>query len=287
MDFTTIESEIIYSVDHGRVNPINITEGNPTLPSYPPTETEVDWGNVVIKWNLNRQNSDEIPNKLELHLLKPKASVADPYSILNPPEYLGHGERGNYTVRFPAGDDTFPTKEHSPLWQDYVEPNWEPVQGAWIEHEQYVQGAERDNTEWPGDRMGHRFTFDLESEISPVVVPLRVAKSGVNVDGEPFLLFLEIRRYGRLRLYARPVIINPIIGKCFIATAAYGDPLHLKLDILRGWRDESLGKTSFGNSIIKLYYKLSPPFAGIITRSNVMRKVIRKFINLFIDRIQH
>ena len=48
-EFATLESDLIYEIEHGRPNPINIVEGIPGLPPYPPTETEVEWGNLIIK----------------------------------------------------------------------------------------------------------------------------------------------------------------------------------------------------------------------------------------------
>lgn len=73
---------------------------------------------------------------------------------------------------------------------------------------------------------------------------------------------------------------------CFIATAAYGSPLHYKLDFLRNWRDESLGRTIFGQSLIKLYYILSPPCAKLVSRSNRMRRLVRSIINPFISKLR-
>jgi hypothetical protein len=73
---------------------------------------------------------------------------------------------------------------------------------------------------------------------------------------------------------------------CFIATAAYGSPLHYKLDIIRNWRDESLGRTAFGQSLIKLYYTLSPPCAKVVSRSTRLRRLVRSVLNPFVSKLQ-
>jgi len=68
-------------------------------------------------------------------------------------------------------------------------------------------------------------------------------------------------------------------SECFIATAAYGDNLHWKIDVLRSWRDKSLTKNKFGRSFIRLYYSTSPPVAKIIEKSSILRVIVRFFLN--------
>ena len=64
---------------------------------------------------------------------------------------------------------------------------------------------------------------------------------------------------------------------CFIASAAYGTPLSLELDVLRNWRDLSFKTSRFGKEFVNIYYLLSPPLARIIVRSEKMRKLVRSF----------
>jgi len=63
--------------------------------------------------------------------------------------------------------------------------------------------------------------------------------------------------------------------ECFIATAAYGTPFDLKIDILRNWRDDSLQKYSWGRVFIRNYYYFSPPIARMISKSSILRKIVR------------
>jgi len=64
-------------------------------------------------------------------------------------------------------------------------------------------------------------------------------------------------------------------GGCFIATAAYGSPLHPHLDILRDFRDTYLLPSKFGRVIVDLYYKYSPFVANLIAKYKVLRVIIR------------
>lgn len=64
-------------------------------------------------------------------------------------------------------------------------------------------------------------------------------------------------------------------GGCFIATAAYGSPLHPHLDILRDFRDTYLLPSKFGRVIVDFYYKYSPFVANLVAKYKVLRVVIR------------
>lgn len=62
---------------------------------------------------------------------------------------------------------------------------------------------------------------------------------------------------------------------CFIATAAYGTPMAVEIDILRDFRDERMEPNRLGRNLITLYYKVSPPIASIVARSQKMRAFVR------------
>ena len=64
-------------------------------------------------------------------------------------------------------------------------------------------------------------------------------------------------------------------GPCFIATAAYGSPLHPHIDILRDFRDKFLMPNEVGRKMVSLYYKYSPPVANLIAKYEVLRVVVR------------
>ena len=67
-------------------------------------------------------------------------------------------------------------------------------------------------------------------------------------------------------------------GGCFIATAAYGSPLHSYVRILQDFRDTFLVSNKLGRKLVDLYYKYSPFVAELITKHKTLKAAVR--INL-------
>jgi hypothetical protein len=65
---------------------------------------------------------------------------------------------------------------------------------------------------------------------------------------------------------------------CFIATAAYKSPLHPAVRLLRDFRDKRLLTNGLGRAFVSSYYKWSPATARIISRSALLRFVVRIFL---------
>ncbi|RCV62791.1 CASH domain-dontaining protein [Methanophagales archaeon] len=63
---------------------------------------------------------------------------------------------------------------------------------------------------------------------------------------------------------------------CFIATAAYGTPLHDDIDVLRDFRDEYLMMNPTGRTFVKVYYTLSPPVADLIRGNEGLGTAVRE-----------
>lgn len=63
---------------------------------------------------------------------------------------------------------------------------------------------------------------------------------------------------------------------CFIATAVYGDVLSPEVACLRHYRDTVLNATKTGRAFIKFYYFTSPSIASVITKSDLLKSVVRK-----------
>ncbi len=65
---------------------------------------------------------------------------------------------------------------------------------------------------------------------------------------------------------------------CFIATAAYGTPLHPHLDVLRSFRDNTLKKNWFGQRFVDWYYKNGPAMAEWVAKSEARKSFVRNFL---------
>ena len=76
-------------------------------------------------------------------------------------------------------------------------------------------------------------------------------------------------------------------GACFIATAAYGDPMAREVSLLRRWRDESLKGKKGGERFISLYYRMSPPLVPLISKSGTLSKIVRLGLRPIIHHLQH
>lgn len=75
---------------------------------------------------------------------------------------------------------------------------------------------------------------------------------------------------------------------CFIATAAFGDYDAPEVVFLRKFRDESLSQSFLGRSFVRAYYKLSPTLAAAITKSILLRAIVRKlFLQPTISLLRH
>jgi hypothetical protein len=70
----------------------------------------------------------------------------------------------------------------------------------------------------------------------------------------------------------------PVTGFCFIATAAYGTETASQLNILRDFRDQVLLRNTLGSRFVEAYYKLSPPVAAFIAKSDFLRAVVREVL---------
>ena len=66
-----------------------------------------------------------------------------------------------------------------------------------------------------------------------------------------------------------------VTSPCFIATAAYGTPLHADIDVLRDFRDEYMMTNPGGKAFVNAYYTRSPPIADLIRDNEGLGVAVR------------
>lgn len=84
-------------------------------------------------------------------------------------------------------------------------------------------------------------------------------------------LGIPVTRSGRERKLGRMMTG----GKCFVATACYGDPEHPVVITLRRFRDEVLRRHAIGRSFVAWYYRRGPELAALIEMRPVWRSICR------------
>ncbi|WP_207102769.1 CFI-box-CTERM domain-containing protein [Paracoccus shandongensis] len=68
-------------------------------------------------------------------------------------------------------------------------------------------------------------------------------------------------------------------GACFVATAAYGDPLHPDVVALRAFRDNHLVRFRLGRRFIRFYWKIGPKLARVTTPTNCLGRAARYLLS--------
>jgi hypothetical protein len=76
-------------------------------------------------------------------------------------------------------------------------------------------------------------------------------------------------------------------GKCFIATAAFGSSLADEVVTLRDFRDTVLAENGLGRTIVKLYYKLSPPMAKYIAGNEPLKVTARVVLTPLVYAVKY
>lgn len=74
--------------------------------------------------------------------------------------------------------------------------------------------------------------------------------------------------------------------RCFIATAAYGSPLHEDLLVFRNFRDRALLSSGLGRSVVALYYFVSPSLAAFIAQHDDLKSLVRGTLSLLADNLR-
>ena len=74
-------------------------------------------------------------------------------------------------------------------------------------------------------------------------------------------------------------------NKCFIATAVYGSPYAPEVIKLRKFRDRYLLQRKAGRFLVGFYYFVSPAIVGVISKSDKMKNVSKKFLDFLVSRL--
>jgi hypothetical protein len=78
----------------------------------------------------------------------------------------------------------------------------------------------------------------------------------------------------------RVLYMVPVRGpsRCFVATACYGAADAPQVAELRRFRDRTLARHPIGVLLIRAYYQLSPPLAGVLGRKPRLRAFVRRYL---------
>lgn len=82
------------------------------------------------------------------------------------------------------------------------------------------------------------------------------------VSSEPEFREADTERYAKESLLR--VEVTQHHAACFITTATAGESD--ALDVLRGFRDDAMGRSPIGRALVGLYYAVSPPVADTLAR---------------------
>jgi len=120
-----------------------------------------------------------------------------------------------------------------------------------------------------------------EVENGKEIVKLNIILSEVEIE----ILEREIEKY----ISELEKNNNPEHSKskkhCFVATAVYWNINTKEVKKLRKWRDEVLCNYKWGNLIIKIYYLFGPSLAIWIKNFPKTKKIIKLFLEVFINKI--
>jgi hypothetical protein len=126
-----------------------------------------------------------------------------------------------------------------------------------------------------GDTSDGKGTVTGLTNDKPYAVLLFYQPGGLNrttcVTGTP----TKNTTYSELNGEKEAPLLDP---KCFIATAAYGSPLHKNLKPLRWFRDKILLSTTLGRHFVEWYYEHGPRAAKVVAANPTLQIAVRALL---------
>ena len=86
--------------------------------------------------------------------------------------------------------------------------------------------------------------------------------------------------------FTTPDRVGGTVDACFVATAAYGSKMANDVDLLRRFRDQALESSVLGELAVETYYTFSPPVAGVIGQSELLRQGARDVLAPIVERVR-
>ena len=144
--------------------------------------------------------------------------------------------------------------------------------------EAFLDGVKKDDATVDAES---RYELDVPGEVGDdgKIVSFKVA--GVQANQTTAWVSGELDYDFNLTIAALPngsPFPFPFPFECFIATAAYGTPTVEQIDVLREFRDAVMLKGIVGSQFVALYYRLSPPIADFMARSDLLRTPVRELL---------
>ena len=76
------------------------------------------------------------------------------------------------------------------------------------------------------------------------------------------------------------------VSPCFVATAAYGSPLHVRIDVTRRFRDRHLRSNALGRAVVSAYETVGPIAAAWIAEDEDRRAAARALLDPIVSLLE-
>lgn len=203
--------------------------------------------NFRVRVVASPQTASVIPDSIsDLEAVTPGSRAAT-IKFRSPLEDEGHGKVKGYDIRYRVGD--------IPLTAETFDQNS-------IDPKVFIEIGD------PGSE--HSFQLERLLPDTEYSVAIRA--------------FDDCKNTGPVRVlqFRTPERASGEVDACFVATAAYGSVLAADVDMLRHFRDAVMRRTVLGELAVETYYTFSPPVAGVVGESELLRWTARAVLGPFV-----